>query len=82
MSFGSFGVSFGVVTSNASGHDSDKCSTPVSEASQGGEETVEEQPARFVLLFKFVWFCIIPPCLAWPASPFCLILMERHQCQV
>lgn len=54
LSFGSFGVSFGVVTSNAGGHDSDKCSTSVSEASQGGEETVEEQPARFVLLFNFV----------------------------
>ncbi|KAF3445288.1 hypothetical protein FNV43_RR14983 [Rhamnella rubrinervis] len=43
LSFGSFGVSFGVLTNNASGHESDKCSTPVSEASQGIEEAVEEQ---------------------------------------
>ena len=50
LSFGSFGVSFGVLTSNASGHESDKCSTPVSEASQGIEEAVEEQSSRSVLL--------------------------------
>ncbi|GMY09621.1 GBF-interacting protein 1 isoform X2 [Fagus crenata] len=43
LSFGSFGASFGVTTSYVSGPESDKSSTPLSETSQGIEETVEEE---------------------------------------
>lgn len=43
LSFGSFDASFGVSTSYISGPESDKSSTPLSESSQGIEETVEEQ---------------------------------------
>ncbi|XP_062152206.1 GBF-interacting protein 1-like isoform X2 [Alnus glutinosa] len=43
LSFGSFDASFGVTTSYVSGPESDKSSTPVSEASQDVEETVEEE---------------------------------------
>ncbi|XP_015900770.3 GBF-interacting protein 1-like isoform X2 [Ziziphus jujuba] len=44
LSFGSFGASFGVIMGNdASSQESDKCSTTVSETSQGVEDTVEEQ---------------------------------------
>jgi hypothetical protein len=50
LSFGSFGASFGVTTSYVSGPESDKSSTPVSEASQDVEETVEEQTSRFELI--------------------------------
>ncbi|XP_068637661.1 GBF-interacting protein 1-like isoform X2 [Aristolochia californica] len=42
LSFGSFDASFGVRTSFTNGHDSDKSSTPLSESSQGIEETAEE----------------------------------------
>lgn len=45
LSFGSFDASFGVTSSCISGPESDKSSTPVSETSQGIEET-EEQAAR------------------------------------
>lgn len=48
LSFGSFGTSFGPVTSNSDCLESDKSPTPVSEASQGTEEAVEEQSLRFV----------------------------------
>lgn len=47
LSFGSFGVSFGVTPSCAGGPGSDKSSTPLSEASRDVEETVEEQASRF-----------------------------------
>lgn len=50
LSFGSFDASFGVITGNASGQESDKCSTTVSETSQGIEDTIEEQSPRFVIL--------------------------------
>lgn len=43
LSFGSFGVSFGVTPSCAGGPGNDKSSTPLSEASRDVEETVEEQ---------------------------------------
>ena len=53
LSFGSFGASFGVTTSYVSGPESDKSSTPLSETSQGIEETVEEEASRFVMIYKF-----------------------------
>ncbi|KAJ9176759.1 hypothetical protein P3X46_012039 [Hevea brasiliensis] len=45
LSFGSFDASFGVRTGCVSGPESDKSSTPLSETSQGAEETMEEQAA-------------------------------------
>ncbi|KAJ4980608.1 hypothetical protein NE237_031445 [Protea cynaroides] len=42
LSFGSFDASFGIVTGYTNGPDSDKSSTPLSESSQGIEETAEE----------------------------------------
>ncbi|XP_042520223.1 GBF-interacting protein 1-like isoform X2 [Macadamia integrifolia] len=42
LSFGSFDASFGASTSYANGPDSEKSSTPLSESSQGFEETAEE----------------------------------------
>ncbi|XP_043689113.1 GBF-interacting protein 1-like isoform X2 [Telopea speciosissima] len=42
LSFGSFDASFGTSMSYANGPDSDKSSTPLSESSQGFEETAEE----------------------------------------
>ncbi|KAJ4975563.1 hypothetical protein NE237_000669 [Protea cynaroides] len=42
LSFGSFGASFGASTNYANGPDSDKSSTPLSESSQGIDETAEE----------------------------------------
>lgn len=50
LSFGSFVASFGVVTSNSGGLESDESPFPVSEASQGTEEAVEEESLRFVTL--------------------------------
>ena len=42
LSFGSFGVDFGVTTSYVSGPESDKSSTSLSEISQGIEESVDK----------------------------------------
>lgn len=57
LNFGSFGVSFGVVTSNSTAIEGEKSPTPESEGSQGTEEAVEEPPSRFLPLFYFVIFC-------------------------
>ena len=50
LSFGSFGVDFGVTTSYVSGPVSDKSSTSLSKISQGIEESVDEQASRFVMI--------------------------------
>ncbi|KAE8708087.1 hyphally regulated cell wall protein 3-like isoform X2 [Hibiscus syriacus] len=42
LSFGSFDASFGVALNYVGGQESDKCSTPLSEASQDVNETAEE----------------------------------------
>ncbi|KAE8713090.1 hyphally regulated cell wall protein 3-like isoform X2 [Hibiscus syriacus] len=42
LSFGSFDASFGVALNYVGGQESDKCSTPLSEASQDVDETAEE----------------------------------------
>lgn len=57
FTFGSFGVNFGVRTSNSSGSESEKSPTPESEDSQSTEEAVEEQPSRFFTLIYFVIIC-------------------------
>lgn len=58
LSFGSFGASFGISTSNTIVPESDKSSTPLSVTSEGIEENVEEQSSRFVI---FILFCIVSP---------------------
>eukprot|EP00257_Ricinus_communis_P027986 XP_025015400.1 GBF-interacting protein 1 [Ricinus communis] len=45
LSFGSFDASFGITTSLVGGPGSDKSSTPLSETSEGIDETVEEHAA-------------------------------------
>ena len=50
LSFGSFGVDFGVTTSYVNGPESDKSSTSLSEISQGIKESMDEQPSRFTMI--------------------------------
>ena len=50
LSFGSFGVDFGVTTSCVSGPVSDKSFTSLFEISQGIEESMDEQASRFVMI--------------------------------
>lgn len=55
LSFGSFDASFGVALNYIGGQESDKSSTPLSEASQDADETAEEHGSRFVFVKCFQW---------------------------
>lgn len=70
FSFGSLGVNFGVDTArHISGPESEKSSTPHSEASQSIEETVDEQDSRlnvqlyalYIYITQFVVFFLLQP---------------------